>query len=179
MVVDEPSGGRVVAVVALAGLPALPLWWRWHSGAFRLSAGLIGAAVALVSLWAALAGGLLLLPTGLLLLAAALVPESWSLLRGLVSVLAAMAAVTLVPFLLYGAFTCVRPAPRLDVTLRPGTERAAIDAVTHDLRSLERRGDVYRLEFGRSDAALRDSAARRLSRDPSVLRVASRDDRCG
>lgn len=73
-VASNPSGGAVAAAVALVGIPALPLWWRWHSGAFRLSAGLIGVALSGVSLWAAGAGGLLLLPTGLLLLAAALIP---------------------------------------------------------------------------------------------------------
>ena len=71
-VARNPSGGAAAAAVALAGVVALPLWWRWHSGALRLSAGLIGLAVSGVSLGTA-PPGLLLLPTGLLLLAAALI----------------------------------------------------------------------------------------------------------
>lgn len=72
-VARAPSRGAVVAAVALVGIAALPLWWRWHRGTFRLSAGLIGAAICVVSLLTA-PPGLLLLPTGLLLLAAALIP---------------------------------------------------------------------------------------------------------
>ena len=71
-VASDPSRGAVVAAVALVGITALPLWWRWHSGAFRLSAGMIGAALSIVSLF--VPGGLVALPTGLLLLAAALIP---------------------------------------------------------------------------------------------------------
>jgi hypothetical protein len=74
-VARDPSSGAVVAAVALIGLSALPLWWRWHSGAFRLSAGLIGVAICVVCLLTA-PPGLLLLPTGLLLLAAALIPAA-------------------------------------------------------------------------------------------------------
>jgi len=73
-VTSDPSRGAVVAAVVLVGITALPLWWRWHSGAFRLSAGMIGAAFSIVSLLAAGDGGLRALPTGLLLLAAALIP---------------------------------------------------------------------------------------------------------
>ena len=75
-VASDPSRGAVAASVVLVGITALPLWWRWHSGAFRLSAGMIGAALSIVSILTAGAGGLLALPTGLLLLAAALIPAN-------------------------------------------------------------------------------------------------------
>jgi hypothetical protein len=69
--VRDPTPGVFLAAVAIATLPALPLWWRWHRNTLRLSAGLIGAAVTILSLWALTAGGFVLLPTGLLLLATA------------------------------------------------------------------------------------------------------------
>ena len=178
VVVDQPSRGRVLAAVALVAVPALPLWWRWHSGAFRLSAGLIGGAFSIVSLWAALSGGLLLLPTGLLLLSAALLPPRWTLLRALVVVALLVGAVVVVPFALYGAYNCARPAPELKVTLRRGFSSAVVDASVRGQTAVERRGDTYLIEFPRGHADQRDAAVRRLRQHPSVALVAKGEKRC-
>jgi hypothetical protein len=159
------AGGAVIA----GALAAAPLRFR---GRFRLIAGAGALVLIAVGLWAILVGGSVLLPGGLLLGLAAAVPARWSLPRSLLAGVVAVAALYLVPFLLYGAYTCVRPAPVLDVS----TGGTVPDGLGYS--ELAATDDGYRLEYDRGDGDRRDADARRLRGTDGVRSVRTSEERC-
>jgi hypothetical protein len=91
-------------------------------------------------------------------------------------------ALYIVPFLVYGAYVCVRPAPVLEVEFASEPHAEALDhliGVDYDeLEATHSRTARYRIQFDRGDADVRDAAARRLRGADGVVSVRLSEERC-